>query len=75
MVFLEEAKRVIKKKGIIFLVTPNRRSLKSIIFGAKKMHLADPSHMYFYSPYSLSLELKKIKFDNTRWLFPFPKDC
>jgi len=73
--FLKEARRVIKNKGIIFLVTPNKASLKSILFGYKRMHTADPSHIYLYSPNSLSTELKKVKFTNVRCLFPFPKNC
>lgn len=73
--FLQEAKRVIKKNGIIFLVTPNKWSLKSIVFGEKRVHMADPSHIYIYSPYSLSSELKKVEFNNINWTFPFPRDC
>lgn len=73
--FLKEARRIITNKGIIFLVTPNKASLKSFIFGYEKMHTADPSHIYFYSPNSLSRELKKAKFTNIRCLFPSPKNC
>lgn len=73
--FLKEARRVVKNKGIIFLVTPNKASLKSILFGSKRMHTADPSHIHLYSPNSLSAELRKINFDNIRCLFSFPKNC
>lgn len=72
--FLMEAKRIIKKEGIIFLVTPNKSSLKSLLFGGKWMYDADPSHKYFYTPYSLSSELKKVNFYNIRLQFAFPRN-
>lgn len=72
---IEEAMRIIRKKGVIFLVTPNVKSLKGIFCGGKKMHTGDPTHITFYSPFSLSAQLTQAKFGNIRHRFPAPKDC
>ncbi len=73
--FLQEARRVLKNNGIIFLVTPNSKSVRSLIYGAKQVHSADPTHIFFYSPFSLGKVLGSSGFTNIRCLFDFPKKC
>lgn len=72
---IEEAMRIIRKNGVIFLVTPNVKSLKGIFCGGKKMHTGDLTHVTFYSPFSLSAQLTQAKFGNIRHRFSAPKDC
>jgi SAM-dependent methyltransferase len=74
-IFSKEIMRVLKDGGIVFLVTPNKHSLKSIIFGTKHLYENDPTHIYFYSPRSLSAQLKKSNFVNTHACFDFPRNC
>jgi len=73
--FLQEAKRVLKKNGLLFLVTPNNRSVRSLIFGAKKVHSGDPTHIFFYSPFSMARVLSRSGFGSIHSLPAFPPDC
>lgn len=73
--FLQEAKRVLKKDGLLFLVTPNNRSARSLIFGAKKVHSGDPTHIFFYSPFSMSRVLRRSGFGGIHSLHAFPPEC
>lgn len=73
--FLKEARRVLKTNGVLFLVTPNKTSVRSLIFGANRIHSGDPTHVFFYSPASLARVLREEGFGNIHSRFPYPKDC
>lgn len=73
--FLKEAGRVLKTNGVLFLVTPNKSSVRSLIFGAHRIHNGDPTHVFFYSPASLANVLREEGFGNIRSRFPHPKNC
>jgi 2-polyprenyl-3-methyl-5-hydroxy-6-metoxy-1,4-benzoquinol methylase len=61
--FLHEAQRVLKKNGIIFLVTPNYNSPWRFIMGKAWFGYSDPTHIYFYSKKSLTNLLKSNYFN------------
>lgn len=67
--FLSEAKRVLKNRGNIFLVTPNYLSIWRVILGKKWFGYSDPTHVNFYTPSSLSKLLKKNGLKNIRFSF------
>lgn len=57
--FIKEAYRVLKNKGIIFLVTPNFSSPLRYLYGKKWFGFSDRSHIFFYTPHSLKKILNK----------------
>lgn len=67
--FLEEAKRVLKPKGYIFLVTPNFATPLRIIQGSKWFGYSDPTHLTFYTPASLKKILFRFGFKNAQTQF------
>jgi len=67
--FLSEAERVLKPKGYLFLVTPNFWSLARVLKRKKWFGYTDPTHLQFYSPFSLKRLLKKCHFSNFRFRF------
>lgn len=67
--FFNEAKRVLKSKGILFLVTPNFATPIRYFQGKKWFGYSDPTHIVFYTPKSLSQLLKKYGFENTKLWF------
>lgn len=67
VIFIKEAKRVLKKNGFIFLITPNFASPMRYILGKKWFGYSDPTHIYFYKPGSLEKILKKNGFKNIRF--------
>lgn len=68
--FIKEAKRVLKSNGLIFLVTPNYNSPNRYIKGKKWFGYSDKSHIYFYTPGSLSNLLEKYDFSSISCRFP-----
>lgn len=63
MEMLKTIRRILKKKGWLFLTTPNLHSLEARLlggywYGYKKI----PEHLYFFSPQSISLAFKKTGF-------------
>lgn len=67
--FLEEARRVLKPKGYIFLVTPNFATPLRIIHGSKWFGYCDPTHLTFYTPASLKKILTLLGFKNAQTQF------
>lgn len=72
--FLKEAKRVLKMKGYLIIVTPNYATPLRIIQGKNWFGFKDKTHINFYTPKSLSITLgkngfttlkEKIKVDNS----------
>lgn len=67
--FLSEAKRVLKIKGSIFLVTPNYNSIWRKILGKKWFGYSDPTHINFYTPNSLAAVLRGNGFEMIKFNF------
>ena len=72
--FLKEAYRVLKPKGIIFLVTPNFNSPMRYIFGKKWFAFSDPTHKVFYTKNTLKKVLGANGFTNVKFTFPLPSN-
>lgn len=70
--FIKEARRVLKKDGFIFLVTPNFSTPLRIIYGKKWFAYKDPTHINFFTPISLSSLLKEKGFKNINFNFKIP---
>jgi len=68
-IFLEEAHRILRPKGIIFLITPNFNSPLRFLKGSRWFGYTDPTHITFYTPKSLSRLLKKKNFTNIKSRF------
>lgn len=67
--FINEAKRVLKPNGFIFIVTPNYASPWRFIQGKKWFGYSDPTHIAFFTPLSLANLLKQYGFYNPKfWL-------
>jgi len=64
--FLNEADRVLKPKGIIFLITPNFNSPLRYLTGSRWFGYTDPTHITFFTPKTLSNLLNKHKFINIK---------
>lgn len=67
--FIEETRRVLKKKGFFFLVTPNFATPIRLIQTEKWFGYSDPTHINFYTPKSLKKLLSKKKFSKIRFRF------
>ncbi len=67
--FIKEARRVLKKQGLFFIITPNYNSFLRFILRGKWFGYSDPTHIYFYSPKSLEGLLKKLGFINIQTQF------
>lgn len=70
--FIEEAGRVLKTKGFIFLVTPNFSSPFRSIYGKNWFGYKDPTHINFFTPNALSNLLKANGFDHINFNFKIP---
>jgi len=72
--YLEAAKKLLKKNGILLITTPNNQSPLRYLFGSRWSVYKTPSHYFFYSKKSLERLLKaagfskfKIKIDRFRF--------
>lgn len=72
--FLNEAYRVLKKGGVLFLVTPNYATPLRLILGKKWGGYADPTHLNFYTPNSLKKMLQGHSFSNFQATFDYDPD-
>jgi 2-polyprenyl-3-methyl-5-hydroxy-6-metoxy-1,4-benzoquinol methylase len=70
--FLKEAKRVLKKNGRLFLVTPNFASPFRIIRKSRWYGYRDPTHLTFYTPKTIKEILAKNGFSDFKFTFPIP---
>lgn len=66
-IFLAECRRVLKNKGVLFIVTPNGMSPGRFILGKK--WFPDPSHINIENPFRLSGALKKNGFIKVKSMF------
>lgn len=64
--FLEEAYRVLKPNGIIFLITPNFNSPLRYLKGSDWFGYSDPTHTTYFTPKSLTRLLRKHHFSNIK---------
>ncbi|MCP2604651.1 class I SAM-dependent methyltransferase [Candidatus Aminicenantes bacterium AH-873-B07] len=62
IVGIEKAYRVLKKKGILCIVTPDIKSFMARLFGKKWWHFR-PAHLSYFSKRSLQYLLKKSGFE------------
>ncbi|OGM26996.1 hypothetical protein A2627_02405 [Candidatus Woesebacteria bacterium RIFCSPHIGHO2_01_FULL_39_28] len=67
--FLKEVKRILKPKGVIFLITPNFATPIRFFQGDKWFGYSDPTHITFYTPKSAALLLKSYGFTNIKFMF------
>lgn len=70
VLFFAECRRVLKKDGRIFIMTPNGISPGRLIAG--KRWFPDPSHINIYNPFRLSRILKKNGFIGIKNSFLLP---
>lgn len=66
VLFIKEAKRVLRKNGMIFLITPNFNSPMRYLLGKRWFGYSDPTHINFFNPSSLGKLLKQNGFKNIR---------
>ncbi|MDP8262639.1 MAG: class I SAM-dependent methyltransferase [Candidatus Ancaeobacter aquaticus] len=69
VLFLNEAKRLLKVRGALFLVTPNFSSPMRVVKGKKWFGYSDPTHVKFYSPESLAYKLEDNGFNQIKKTF------
>lgn len=62
--FLQEARKILKPRGYLFLVTPNYATPLRIIQGKKWFGWRDPTHINFYTPKKLQGLLLRHQFTN-----------
>lgn len=62
LVYLKEAKRVLKERGVLLLEVPNFNSWQAAIFKNNWFHLDVPRHIFHYDKKSLALILEKNNF-------------
>lgn len=70
--FLKETKRILKKGGHLFLVTPNFATPIRHVVGLNWFAYKDPTHINFYTPKKLSAHLLKMGFKNPNFKFKVP---
>ena len=71
---ISEAYRVLKPKGMLFIITPNFWSPNRFLQGKKWYAHADPTHITYYTPLSLMMMLKKYGFSRFRFWFDLTDD-
>ncbi|MBI4057998.1 class I SAM-dependent methyltransferase [Candidatus Microgenomates bacterium] len=64
--FVKESYRVLKSGGLFFMITPNFASPMRYLLGKKWFGYSDPTHLYFYTPRSLSRLLEEFGFKNIK---------
>jgi len=61
---LKEAYRILKKKGLLLIITPNSRSILRFLLGKNWSWYKDPTHVNIFSEKRLRAMLKVIGFKN-----------
>lgn len=74
ILFLHEAKRILKPNGYIFLVTPNFNSPLRFLLKEKWFGFSDPTHKTFYTQQTLSKRLRENGFIQIQLWFQIPKN-
>ncbi|MDO8551675.1 MAG: class I SAM-dependent methyltransferase [bacterium] len=72
--FFKESARILKKNGWLFLVTPNYATPLRILMGEKWGGYWDPTHINFYTPWSLKKVLQKNNYFGFKVTFSYDKD-
>lgn len=67
--FINEAKRVLKPHGFIFIITPNFSSPFRYILKKKWFAFSDPTHINYFTPKSIRLLLSSSGFSNISFRF------
>lgn len=67
--FIREARRVLRPNGFLFLVTPNLLSLNKPLKGKNWFAYTDPTHVNFFTPFSMKKLLHKHHFHQERFRF------
>ena len=67
--FIKETMRVLKPGGLIFLITPNFATPLRLIHRQNWFAYKDPTHVNFYTPWSLARFLNKFGFGNFKFTF------
>ncbi len=67
--FIKETIRVLKPGGLIFLITPNFATPLRLIHRQNWFAYKDPTHVNFYTPWSLARFLNKFGFGNFKFTF------
>lgn len=67
--FAKEIYRVLKRGGIVFLLTPNFASPMRILHGKNWYGYSDPTHIQFYTPSGLTSLLEKESFEDVSVTF------
>ncbi len=67
--FISEANRVLKNDGWIFLITPNWSSPLRYLLGKNWFAYKDPTHIFYYTPSTLAILLKKNGFTDFKLKF------
>jgi len=62
--FLQETHRILKHKGLVFIVTPNFNSPFRYLRGKNWFAYKDPTHINFFTKYEVSKQLNKVGFKN-----------
>lgn len=69
ILFIKQARRILKQNGYIFLITPNFNSPLRFILREKWFGYSDPTHINFFTPFSLANLLKDHGFYNPIFWF------
>ncbi len=72
--FILETKRVLKKDGFIFIITPNFTSPMRYIKGKNWFGYSDPTHIQFFTPKTLSKLLQNHGFQHIQLRFKTAKN-
>jgi len=67
--FLKEIKRVLTPHGVVFLVTPNYAAPWRMLQGKHWFGYSDPTHVVFFTPWSLAGKLRNSGFNDVRFWF------
>lgn len=65
--FLNEAKRVLKPSGYIFIITPNFSSPFRYLLGKRWFAYSDPTHINFFTPKSIKVLLTNCGYKNIKF--------
>tara|TARA_Y100000034_G_scaffold135540_1_gene207900 strand:+ start:3762 stop:4667 length:906 start_codon:yes stop_codon:yes gene_type:complete len=65
--FMQSVYKLLKKGGIVFLVTPNIKSLTAKVLRKRWHHLKPDEHLTYFSLNTLKVLLKKQKLDILLW--------
>tara|TARA_Y100000031_G_C8181235_1_gene366598 strand:- start:194 stop:1126 length:933 start_codon:yes stop_codon:yes gene_type:complete len=68
---IAECSRILKKGGILYVTTPNFGSMTARVFKANHRLITAPAHLYYFTPKTLGLLLKKHGFKVVKVHYPY----